>query len=127
MARITECSRCRFYSGNPYLICAIVPGGPDNLECHHFAPDSDIEPEELWEPQRARYIDNELVLEPTYYNGEEIRQPTQQRMREEQLEPPNSHPMFSGFCPQCGYMFQRDYTALVHWDCPECGWKDDSV
>lgn len=25
--------------------------------------------------------------------------------------------MFSGFCPQCGHMFQRDYTALVHWDC----------
>jgi predicted RNA-binding Zn-ribbon protein involved in translation (DUF1610 family) len=36
------------------------------------------------------------------------------------------HPMFTGKCPQCGALFDRDHTARVHWDC-ECGWMDDSV
>ena len=127
MPKIPECDRCRFYCGNPYLVCAVLPDGPDGRECHHFAPDPDIEPVELWEPQGARYVNDELVIERVTYLGEEIHQPPQRRTREEQLELLDTHPMFSGFCPQCGYMFQRDYTALVHWDCPECGWKDDSV
>lgn len=127
MPKIPECSKCRFYSGSIYFVCAVVPGGPDSLECHHFAPDPDIEPLELWEPLGARYIDDELVIERMYYKGEEIRQPQQRGTGEEKLELLNTHPMFTGFCPQCGHMFQRDYTALVSWDCPECGWKDDSV
>ena len=127
MTKLPECDRCLFYSGNFYLTCAVVPGGPDGKECPHFAPDPDIETEELWEPQGARYTNNELIIDRTYYNGEQTRQLPQHWTPEEQLEPHDSHPMFSGFCPQCGYRFQRDYTALVHWDCPECGWKDDSV
>ena len=83
--------------------------------------------EELWEPEGARYIDDELVIERTYYNGEEIIQLPQRWTREQRLWLIDNHPLFTGKCPQCGYMFQRDYTSRVHWDCPECEWKDDSV
>ncbi|MEM6398660.1 MAG: hypothetical protein AAF757_00285 [Cyanobacteria bacterium P01_D01_bin.116] len=128
MTRIPECDRCRFYSGNFYLTCAVVPGGPDGKECPHFAPDPDIvEAEELWEPEGSRYINDELVIERTYYNGEEIIQPPQRWTQQQQLELLDTHPMFTGKCPSCRAEFDRDYTALVHWDCPECGWKDDSV
>lgn len=82
--------------------------------------------QELWEPQGARYIDSELVIERVTYNGEEIIQPPQRWTREEQLWLLDTHPMFTGKCPQCGVEMNRDYTARVHWDC-ECGWMDDSV
>lgn len=128
MPKIPQCAKCRFYSGNFYLICAVVPGGPDGKECPHFAPDPDIvEAEELWEPLGARYINDELVIERTYYNGEEIRQPQQRRSQEEKLWLLDNHPMFTGRCPSCGASFDRDYTSRVHWDCANCGWMDDSV
>lgn len=127
MPKIPNCDRCRFYCGNPYLVCAVLPDGPDGKECHHFAPEPNAEPQELWEPEGARYIDHELVIERTYYNGEEIRQLPQRWTREQQLWLIDNHPMFTGLCPSCGAEFERDYTSRVHWDCPECGWKDDSV
>lgn len=104
-----------------------MPDDPEGKECHHFAPDPDAKIEELWEPQGVRYIDDELVIERTYYNGEEIIQPPQQWSREQQLELIDTHPMFTGKCPQCETEFDRDYTARVHWHCPECGWKNDLV
>jgi len=79
----------------------------------------DLEPgEQLWEPVGA-----------SYYNGEFILQPQQLWTREEQLELLDWHPLFTGKCPQCSTVIERDDTARVHWDCsnPECGWKDDTV
>ncbi len=48
--------------------------------------------------------------------------------REEQLEILNTHPFFTGICPQCRHKFEQD-NLPVHFDCPnaECGWIDDSV
>ncbi|MDL5055381.1 hypothetical protein QQ056_17765 [Oscillatoria laete-virens NRMC-F 0139] len=40
---------------------------------------------------------------------------------------PNTHPLFTGICPKCGHLFDRANPPPVHWDCPECGWVDDSV
>jgi predicted RNA-binding Zn-ribbon protein involved in translation (DUF1610 family) len=60
-------------------------------------------------------------------NGELTLQPRQRWTREQQLDLLDTHPLFTGRCPQCGYEFQRDYTARVHWDCPQCGWLDDTV
>lgn len=125
--KLPECDRCRFYCGNPYLFCAVMPDGPEDNFCLHFALDPDAEPEELWQPLGARYVGDELVIERVTYNGEEIRQPPQRWTREQQLELLDTHPMFTGKCPQCEYTFERDYTARVHWDCPECGWMDDSM
>ncbi|WP_414587045.1 hypothetical protein [Scytonema sp. PCC 10023] len=61
------------------------------------------------------------------YAGELIAQPRQRWTPEQQLELLDTHPIFTGKCPHCGYEFQRDYTARIHWDCPECGWADDTV
>lgn len=125
--KIPDCDRCLLYSHNPYLVCAVHPDGVDGNSCLDFREDPNAEPVELWEPQGATYVNDELVIERTYYNGEEIIQPPQRWTREEQLWLIDNHPLFTGKCPSCGYMFQRDYTSRVHWDCEGCGWKDDSV
>ena len=122
MPKIPECDRCLLYANNPFLVCAVHPDGVDGNSCLDFRSaccvqeDPNAEPVELWEPEGA-----------AYYNGELILQPPQRWTREEQMWLIDNHPLFTGKCPSCGYMFQRDYASRVHWDCPECGWKDDSV
>ena len=119
--KLPECFTCRFYSGNPYLFCAVMPDGLEGDFCPHFAfdPDAVPEEEELWQPQGARYINGELVLERNHLlvDGIEIIQ----------LDLTSWHPIHTGKCPRCGATFERDYTARVHWDCANCGWMDDSV
>ncbi|MBX9253565.1 hypothetical protein H1Q63_06260 [Desmonostoc muscorum CCALA 125] len=105
--KIPHCDRCQFYSHDPHIICAVHPAGVNGNTCIDFREDPNAEPVELWEPQGA-----------TYYNGELIVQPRQRWTPEEQLELLDTHPMFTGKCPQCGYEFDRDYTSRVHWDCP---------
>jgi hypothetical protein len=118
MNKLPQCHRCIFYTGTPYLVCAVHPSGPGGDSCLDFESDLDEE-EELWEPEGARYIGGELVLEGNrvMVDGIEIIQ----------LDMSSWHPMFTGKCPRCGASFDRDYTARVHWDCEECGWIDDSV
>ena len=70
---------------------------------------------ELWEPEGA-----------SYYAGELIVQLRQRWTREEQLQLLDTHPMFTGRCPQCGSEYERDYRAAVHWAC-SCGWMDDTI
>ncbi len=115
MPKILECDRCLLYSHNPHFVCAVHPDGVDG-GCLDFREDPNAEPAELWEPEGA-----------TYYNGELIVQLQQHWTREQQLELIDWHPMFTGRCPQCNAEFHRDWTARVHWDCPECGWMDDTV
>ncbi|MBD2341841.1 hypothetical protein H6G64_33450 [Calothrix sp. FACHB-156] len=141
MPKIKECDRCFFCAHDPYIVCAVHPGGPASNACLDFRPDPELEgkqfvdflgigesdDQQLWEPQGARHIDDELVIERVTYNGELILQPPQRWTREQQLWLLDWHPMFTGKCPQCGYEFNHDWSAWVHWDCPECGWMDDSV
>jgi hypothetical protein len=74
--QLPECPTCRFYCGNSYLFCAVMPDGPDGKSCPRFAfdPDAIPEEEELWQPVGATYVDNELVLEGNHLlvNGIEI-------------------------------------------------------
>ncbi|MDB9372340.1 hypothetical protein [Nodularia sphaerocarpa] len=126
MPKLPECDRCLLYAQNPYLICAVHPDGVDGDSCLDFREDPSAEPVELWEPEGARYIDNELVIDRTFYNGVEIIQPPP-LTTEHQLELLENHPLFTGFCPQCGAEFDRDYVSRVHWDCNNCGWMDDTV
>ncbi len=116
MRKIPECDRCLLYSHDPHLVCLIHPDGVDGNSCLDFRKDPNAEPLELWEPEGA-----------TYYNGELILQPQQRFTPEEQLELLNTHPMFTGSCPQCGAFMNRDYTSRVDWDCDNCDWKDNSV
>jgi predicted RNA-binding Zn-ribbon protein involved in translation (DUF1610 family) len=107
-------------------VCAVHPEGVSGDSCLDFRLDPNVEAE-LWEPEGARYMGDELVIERVTYNGEEIIQPQQLWTQQQQLELVDMHPLFTGKCPECGYEFERDYTARVHWDCPDCGWMDDSV
>ncbi|AIE76203.1 hypothetical protein D082_50410 (plasmid) [Synechocystis sp. PCC 6714] len=45
----------------------------------------------------------------------------------EQLEILDFHPFFTGVCPKCGHGFDQDNPPPIYWDCPACGWVDDSV
>ncbi len=138
MPKIPECDRCLFCAHDHHILCALHPSGPGSDTCLDFRPDPELEGKqfedflgieeetfenpystdlsvEQWEPEEA-----------SYYLGELIVQPRQRWTREQQLELLDTHPMFTGRCPQCGSEFDRDYMARVHWDCP-CGWMDDAV
>ena len=144
MTKTPNCESCLYYAHDSHLVCAVHPEGQNNDFCLDFQVNPDLgerkfvdflgllqaesdrnEPsgnpfalnpsEEQWEPEGA-----------TYYNGELILQPKQQRTSEEQLWLLGNHPLFTGICPQCGASFERDYQARVHWDCA-CGWMDDSI
>lgn len=163
MPKIPDCDRCRFYSHNFHLVCFPHPKGPDGDSCPDFSPDSDLSNrrfedfvglqwqtraemedyetpiEEQWQPEGARFVNGELVIERdndsgaspgehrSFYNGEEIIQPQQRWTRSEQLDLLDYHPLFTGRCPQCERPFPRYDRPPVHWDCPSCDWKDDSV
>ena len=45
----------------------------------------------------------------------------------QQLELLDTHSLFTGRCPECEMTYPQYETPPVHWDCPECGWMDDSV
>ncbi len=115
--KIPECDRCLLYAHNPhFLICAVHPNGVDTDRCLDFRPDLNAAEEELWSPQGYSFYDGQLIPnKPSRYT------------KEEQLEILDTHPFFTGVCPQCGYKFDRNNPPLVHWDCPRCNWVDDSV
>ncbi|MEG4407207.1 hypothetical protein [Microcoleus sp. MON2_D5] len=116
MPKIPECDRCLLYARNPHLVCAVHPTGPNTNTCIDFREDPNTASEELWEPEGA-----------SYYNGELILQPPQRWTLEQQLELLDTHPLFTGRCPQCKMTYPKYETPPVHWDCLECGWMDDSV
>jgi hypothetical protein len=116
MPKLPECDRCLLYSHDPHIVCTVHPYGVDSDSCLDLRLDPKAEPEELWEPEGA-----------SYYNGELILQPKQYLTTEEKLELLDTHPMFTGHCPSCEYQFPSHVPELVHFDCPRCGWIDDSV
>ncbi|MEB3828335.1 DUF4278 domain-containing protein [Phormidium sp. CCY1219] len=38
--KFAGCDRCRFYSGDPHLLCAVHPDGPGGDRCPDFELDS---------------------------------------------------------------------------------------
>jgi hypothetical protein len=70
--------RCQFYAHSSYTVCAVHPNGVQEKSCIDFREDPNPNPQELWEPEGASYIDDNLVLERSYYNGEEIALPQRQ-------------------------------------------------
>lgn len=114
--KIPDCDRCLLYSHNPHLVCAVHPSGVEGNSCLDFRPDPNAEPEELWSPEGY-----------SWYGGELIPNRRSRLTPEEQLEILETHPFFTGVCPRCGYEFDKINPPEVHWDCPSCGWIDDSV
>lgn len=148
MPKIPDCDRCLYYTNNHHLLCAAHPHSPDENTCPDFSPNSELEGKRFTDflsllQRNIEYLDssepfsNPFNLEPdeelwepegaTYYVGELILQPQQRWTRDEQLALLETYPMFTGKCPECGYNFLRDNPPQVHWDCPSCTWKDDSL
>ncbi|MBP0022208.1 MAG: hypothetical protein J7647_32210 [Cyanobacteria bacterium SBLK] len=118
MPKIEQCDRCLFYSRSVHVICSIHPYGVEGNECLDFRenPNLQAEDRELWAPQGYSWYGDELVSHaPPRYTPEQ------------QLELLDTHPFFTGICPQCGHKFDRDNLPRVHWDCPSCGWMDDTI
>ena len=118
MGKIHLCDTCQFYSHDPHLVCGIHPYGVHGNDCIDYRRREDLieEDEEQWSPTGYYWYDGDLI--PIEH---------QRLTREEQLELLDSHPLFTGVCPECGYQFPKENPPAVHWDCPACGWVDDSV
>lgn len=114
-----DCKSCQLYSGSLYLPCAVHPTGPAPDGCLDFAPNAAAvvqEDDDLWFPYR-----------PGWYAGEPVPAPSSTLKIQEQLDLLDSHPLFTGCCPECRRHFDRSNPPVVHWDCHRCGWKDNSV
>jgi predicted RNA-binding Zn-ribbon protein involved in translation (DUF1610 family) len=123
MQKIPQCDHCLFSSHDYHLLCAVHPAGSPEDSCPDFEADPELE--------GKRFVDF-LGLQrppeaPSCYNGQLVLQPRQRWTQEEQLQLLETHPLFTGRCPECGARIERDYSARVHFDCTECGWMDDSV
>jgi predicted RNA-binding Zn-ribbon protein involved in translation (DUF1610 family) len=98
-----------------HLVCGIHPLGPSESPCPDFAE----VPEDCM-PLGAAYYDGELVLQAEHYLS-----------TEERLKILNTHPFFTGVCPKCGMAIASHQESagegIVHYDCPECDFRDDSV
>jgi hypothetical protein len=122
MNHLLECQNCLNNARNPHLLCALHPYGsvgncPDfDRQSHLYCHVGHGEPEELWEPSGASYYGGELVLTTLG-----------RWTKAQQLELLMWHPLFTGLCPVCRHEFSREDLPLVHWDCPTCGWQDDSL
>ena len=115
MPKIPECDRCTLYAHNPHLVCAVHPDGVKTDKCSDFRPRPNAEIQKQWSPQ-----------EYSWYGDELISNRASRYSQSEQTEILDNHPFFTGVCPQCRHEFNRS-DRLIHFDCPSCGWVDDSV
>ena len=120
---ISACQSCHFFTSSSYLSCAIHPEGVMGDRCLDWRPipqnDEDIRfysPDEQWEPEGASYYNGELILPPRRHLSP---------LEQEYLL--DTHPLFTGHCPQCGAAMPMTDPPPLHWDCDRCGWKDDSI
>lgn len=111
MPKIPDCDRCQLYSRTPNLVCTIYAGGPATDECLDFAPNAGAIAEELPEPVGAGYYAGVLIPD------------TQQHLsKQEQLKLLDTHPLFTGRCPQFGYEMNEQNRSRSEWHCDRCGW-----
>ena len=115
MPKIDQCDRCTNNAHSPYLICAIHPDGVDGDSCPDFADDG----QELWCPDGYKFIDGHLVKLPITYETDH--QPRLTRAQQYQIL--MTHPVFTGLCPQCRYVYEEN-SDRSDWNCPICGWDD---
>jgi hypothetical protein len=123
MRKLDCCDLCRFCAHSPHLVCALHPDGVEGSSCNDFELRLEIPDEEAmawygeqWQPEGAIYYGGELILEPV-----------QQLTMEQRLDLLDTHPLFTGRCPNCEMPLRQTDPPRVHWDCEHCGWVDDSV
>jgi hypothetical protein len=123
MPKLNCCDLCRFCSQSIHLVCALHPYGVEGDSCPDFELDLEIPDKEAmswygeqWQPAGASYYGEELILEPV-----------QRLTLEQRLKLLDTHPLFTGRCPNCEMPLLETDPPRVHWDCEHCGWVDDSV
>lgn len=116
MPKLSCCDQCVLYAHSPFLICAVHPTGVEGNACYDFRSNPAPSDLEQWEPVGA-----------SYYNGELILSPSRTHSVVEQLELLDTHPLFTGRCPECERPMEETDPPRIHWDCEACGWKDDSL
>lgn len=125
MAKLDCCDRCEYCAHSPHLVCAEHPGGVGGDRCPDFrlatrAATTPDDPSawygEQWQPEGASYYADELILDPV-----------ERLTMEQRLGLLDTHPLFTGRCPNCERAIVRAIAGRVHWDCEYCGWVDDSV
>jgi len=118
MGKIHLCDTCQFYSNDPHLVCAVHPYGIHENHCLDYRCQEDLieEDEELWSPMGYYWYDSKLIPVER-----------QQLTTEEKLELLDTHPFFTGVCPQCAYQFPKENPPQLHGECPACGFVDDRV
>ena len=124
LRKLDCCDRCDFYAHSLYMVCGVHPYGVKGDHCADFrlAPSAVTVPDaplawygDQWQPQGANYYGDELILEPV-----------QQRSLKQRLDLLDTHPLFTGRCPNCERPI-REIAGQVHYDCGHCGWVDDSL
>ncbi|MGV2826807.1 hypothetical protein [Myxosarcina sp. GI1(2024)] len=87
--KIPDCNRCLLYAHNPhFLVCVIHSDGVDTKTCMDFRPNSNAEVAEQWSSEGYSWYEGELIPNrPSRYT------------QAEQLEILDTHPVFTGVCP----------------------------
>ena len=125
MAKLDCCDRCEYFAHSLYMVCGVHPCGVEGDHCTDFspAPAAVTVPDDplawysdQWHPEGASYYGDELILEPV-----------QGRSQDEQMELLDTHPLFTGRCPNCERPLIQTDPPRVHWDCEYCSWPDDSL
>ncbi len=145
MPKILECDLCLFCAHGSQIVYALHPDGVEFDSCLDFRAYPELEGKHFknflgWRNQQRfdeRYSHSHENEDPDqklwsaesacYYNGELILHQPPRWTQSEQMELLDTHPLFTGKCPDCGAVFNQYYIVRVHWDCSECGWMDDTV
>ncbi len=123
MTKLPECDRCLYCARDYHLVCAVHPTGVERDACPDFVTDPELEGKRFEDFLGLQEQTEPLV---TYYGGYPLVQPQQLWTAAEQLQLLEMHPLFTKRCPACGVAMEKDFQAVVYWDC-ECGWTDDSL
>ena len=121
MSKIPECDRCHFYAHSLNFVCAVHPYGVDSDNCLDFRPNPNLEPEEFWTPECVDYVDGELVIKRDEFRYSCSEPVDDYLTPKEKLELLDTHPFFTGRCPNCEMPFPKFDRLPVHWDCYQCG------
>ena len=88
------------------ILCVLsIRCGIDSDCCLDFRPNPNLEPEELWTPEGVDYIDGELVIRREQFRYDCSDTLDNYLTVQEKLELLDSHPFFTGRCPNCEMPF----------------------
>ena len=119
LRKLPECQHCQFNGrwsktdrrSSTYIVCAVHPGGAPEDYCIDFRPICNTQSRlKLTMEEYMFYGSDYIAIAPTRLT---------QSDRELIL---NTHPLYTGKCPQCNYQFPKDHH--FNGECPVCNWRN---